>query len=336
MNQNVRRKVVFIGYPWKDHELDVERKIFDSIGAETVWLDHTNPRAVSEGMGDADVIIYDASYPITREFLETAPRCQAIIRNGVGVDSVDLAAATAKGIIVGNVVGHCTDEVADHALALLLCCARFVIQNHHQVSSGIWDWKKCYCHRLRGSILGIVGFGKIGQALAQKVKPLGIKVLVYDIRMPQEVLSAFDVTSCTLEELCSKSDYISIHAPLTHETEHLIGEKELRLMKRDAYLINAARGTIIDEKALIKALSERWIAGAGLDVLELEPPDTSNPLLSMDNVIVTSHFAFYSEEAIQELRRKVCEAGVKVLTNGWPDSVVNPEVKRDPRNQTRR
>jgi D-3-phosphoglycerate dehydrogenase / 2-oxoglutarate reductase len=335
LDKKKRQRVVLIGYPWQT--IDFEVKAFSQIGVEVVALDSANPASVLAGIREADIIIYDSAYPITAELLEAAPNCQAVIRNGVGVDSVDVNAATERGIIIANIVGHCTDEVADHALTLLLGCARNIVQGNNQTKRGEWDWRKyTSCHRLRGATLGIIGFGKIGRALAEKVKPLGMQCLIYDIMVVGDLMSTLGVKSVTLDELFTQSDFISIHASLTEKTYHLIGEKELRLMKKGAFIINTSRGMLIDEQALIKVLKEGRIAGAGLDVFEEEPPIPSNPLFSMDNVIVTPHYAFYSEEAIWELRQKVCDTGVRILTNQWPPSLINPEVQRNSRHKQRK
>jgi len=249
---------------------------------------------------------------------------------------IDVDAATRAGIIVANIVGHCTDEVSDHTLALLLCCARKVIQGNSQIKQGAWNWRNFVpIHRLRGTKLGVIGFGRIGQAVVRKAKAFGMVCLVYDPLVPENIVSSFGIQSINLDELCAKSDFIAVHCPLTEETRHLIGKRELRLMKQRAYIVNTARGAVIDEKALVKALKAGWIAGAALDVLETEPPNSHDPLVRLDNVVLTPHYAFYSEEAIKEIREGVCDAGIRILKNLWPRSVVNSQVKSGSRHKDR-
>jgi D-3-phosphoglycerate dehydrogenase len=265
---------------------------------------------------------------ITRRVIEALDNCKVIARYGVGVNTIDLAAATEKGICVVNVPDYCMDEVSDHALALLLACARKVVLLNNSVKAGTWDYKISRpISRLRGQTLGIVGFGRIPRTLAEKAKPFGFHLLVYDPYLTQADVEPYGVTLVELEELLAKSDFVSVHAPLTPETYHLIGEKELGLMKPSAFIINTSRGPVIDEKALIKALQEGRIAGAGLDVLEEEPAPRDNPLLTMDNVIINPHVAWYSEQAEIELRTKAAQGVVEVLQGYYPRNLVNKEVK---------
>ena len=185
-------------------------------------------------------------------------------------------------------------------------------------------------HRIRGQTLGIIGLGKIGEALPPKAKAFGLEVLAYTPRLTPQIAQKYGVECTNLQELIARSDFITIHAPLTPETEGLIGEKELRRMKSTAYIINTSRGDIIDSTALHKALAEGWIAGAALDVLPQEPPATGEPLLGLDNILITPHAAFMSEESIYDLEVKAATAVAKVLTGQTPESIVNPEVLENP------
>jgi D-3-phosphoglycerate dehydrogenase len=199
---------------------------------------------------------------------------------------------------------------------------------NNAVKAGTWDFKiSKLLYRLRGKVLGLVGFGRIPRTLAEKARPFGFDILVYDPYITQADVEPYGATLVGLEELMAKSDFVSVHAPLTEKTYHLIGEAEIGLMKPSAFIINTARGPVIDEKALIKTLQEKRIAGAGLDVLEQEPTPSDNPLLKMDNVIITPHVAWYSEEAEAELRTKAAQGVADVLLGYWPKYLVNKEVK---------
>lgn len=280
-----------------------------------------------EACKDADGLLNQYAQ-LTRRVIESLDKCKVIGRYGVGVNTVDLQAATDKGICVVNVPDYCMDEVSDHAMALLLACARKVVLMNNEVKRGNWDYKVSVpIYRLRGRNLGLISFGRIAQALAQKAQVFGLNLLAFDPYIPEEVAAKFNVKLVSLEELLKESDFISIHAPLTAETEHLIGEKELQSMKKSAFIINTGRGPVIDERALIKALQEGWIAGAGLDVLETEPVSPDNPLLKMDNVIINPHAAWYSEEAGIELQAKAARGVAEVLQGYLPQNLVNKEVK---------
>ncbi len=327
-------KVVFTDYGWPS--LDIEREEFATIGAEVTLIDSIEPSSLFSGVRNADLIVNDKT-SITSKILDAAPQCQGIIHPGVGVDTIDVDAATERGVIVANIVGYCTDEVADHALAFILCCARRLVHGNDQVKQGRWNWKGMMpIYPLRKATLGVIGFGRIGQSVVQKAKAFGMGCLVYDPLAPTNNISSFGVQSVDLAKLCTDSDFISIHCPVTKDTRHLIGERELRLMKRRTYIINTSRGAIIDEAALIKALESGWIRGAALDVLEQEPSDANNPLVACDNVILTAHYAFYSERAVRRIRDGVCDAGIRILTNRWPKWVADPQVKSNLRNKDRK
>ncbi|WP_377520368.1 C-terminal binding protein [Priestia megaterium] len=277
---------------------------------------------------DADAIINQYA-PLSRKVIETLENCKVITRYGVGVDTVDTEAATEKGICVANVPDYCVDEVSDHALALLLAWARKVALANQHVKNGIWDFKKTQpIYRLRGQVLGLVGFGKIPQALAAKVKPLGIQVIAYDPYIPEEVAKNKGWNIVPLEELCQQADFVSVHAPLTPSTKGLIGKNQFSLMKKNAIVINTSRGSLIDEGALIEALNKEKIMGAALDVAEIEPIRPDHPFLSMENVILTPHVAWYSEESSAELRSKAAMGVIDVLLHReYPKYLVNKQVK---------
>lgn len=277
---------------------------------------------------DADAIINQYA-PLSRRVIEALDHCKVITRYGVGVNTIDLDAATEKGICVANVPDYCMDEVADHALALLLAWSRKVVVAHNHTLTHKWDFKVTQpIYRLRGRTLGLVGFGKIPQALAEKVKPLGLNVIAYDPYFPADRAEEMGVNLVSLDELCQQADIVSVHAPLTPSTNGLISTGQFNQMKPESFIINTSRGPVIDEAALIVALQEGKIAGAALDVVENEPIDRDNPLLAMPNVILTPHVAWYSEEAAEEMRSKAAMGVVDVLIHGeYPKYLVNQKVK---------
>jgi len=241
---------------------------------------------------------------------------------------VDLAAATEAGIVVTKVPDYCIDEVSDHAMALLLAAARKIPFANSRVHAGRWEMRAVVpIHRLRGSVLGLAGFGRIPQLVAPKAKAFGLRVVAYDPYVPADVFAAAGVESVSFEELLKISDFISIHTPLMPETNRLFRAETFQKMKPTAYLINTARGPIIDEADLARALDAGQLAGAALDVMTQEPPANS-PLFGRDNVILTPHTSFYSEESLVDLQTKAAEEVVRVLSNQPPRNPVNPEVLR--------
>src|SRR2546426_1152835 len=257
--------------------------------------------------------------------LQRWPAIRIVVEDdGIGVDNVDVDAATARGIVVTNVPDYCVEEVSDHALALLLACARKVPFLDRRVRDGRWDVRDAApMHRLSGRVLGLVGFGKIPRALAGKARALGLELLAFDPYVGAEEMTAHGVRKVTLEDLVAQADFVSVHAPLTAGTRGFIGEALLRAMKPTAYVINTARGPLVSQDALLRALREGWIAGAALDVLETEPPAAVDALRALDTLIVTPHVAFYSEESVQELQRKAAENVVSVLLGDAPRYPVN-------------
>ncbi|HEY8477541.1 MAG TPA: C-terminal binding protein, partial [Chloroflexota bacterium] len=246
----------------------------------------------------------------------------------IGVDNVDVGAATEHGIVVANVPGFCVEELADHAMALVLAFARQVVTYRDSTRGGAWDTfvTPRPLQRLAGQTLGLIGFGASARAVARRARAFGLRVLAYTPRLTAERAGEHQVEAVSLATLLRESDYVSIHCPLTSETRHLIGWSELQRMKPTAYLINTARGAIVDEEALVRALDEGVIAGAGLDVLVAEPPAPEHPLLHRDNVIVTPHAAFYSEQALLDLQARAARAVADVLDGRMPESIVNREV----------
>ena len=264
---------------------------------------------------------------MTARVIENLHRCKIIARYGIGVDNVDLAAATQAQILVTNVPDYCIDEVSDHALALLLALARRIVGANGAVKAGAWDVvAHAGIRRLRGQTLGLIGFGRIAKALASKVQALGMKVLVYDPYLEPVAIAHHGAEAGSLDRILADADAISIHVPLSEETHNLIGERELARMKPTAFLINTSRGGIVDEGALAIALKESRLGGAALDVLAVEPPPHDHPLRQAPNIILTPHLAFYSRESVIELQTKAAQEVARALRGEPPRSPVNREV----------
>jgi D-3-phosphoglycerate dehydrogenase len=252
-------------------------------------------------------------------------KCRVLSRYGVGYDNVDVPAATAKGIWVARVPDYCWEDVSDQALALLLGCVRGVAFKDRQVRAGRWNLhKEVQTHRVAGRTLGLIGFGAIARVLQRKVSGLGLaRVLVSDPYVDPDVVRKAGAEPVELERLLHESDYVSIHVPLGPETRGLIGERQLALLKPEAILVNTSRGPVVDEQALARALESRKLAAAGLDVFEREPLPESSPLRRLDNVILSDHAGWYSEESVVELKRKAAENVAAVLSGGRPKYPVN-------------
>ncbi|OGP76891.1 MAG: hydroxyacid dehydrogenase [Deltaproteobacteria bacterium RBG_16_49_23] len=308
-----------------DHgSIEEEKEEMGRIGAELVLAQVREEEELIRACKEADGLLNQYAL-LTRRVFEHLPKCKVAARFGVGVDSIDLKTATDLGIIVANVPDYCIDEVSDHAIALILSLTRKTAFFNEKVKSGRWDFHSGIpIHRIRGKTLGLIGSGKIGLEVAKKLSSFGVRVIAFD---PYLKTSLQGIELTNLDALLMESDFISIHCPLNDLTRHLIGEKEFQKMEKKPLIINTSRGPIIDERALIQALEKGLIAGAGLDVLEKEPPDSGNPMLTMENVILSPHVGFYSEESISELKRRTAKNVADVLTGRWPGSVVNQEVR---------
>jgi len=282
---------------------------------------------VIERTHDADGLIVSAS-PITREVMSALKNLKVVVRTGVGYDVIDVPAATELGVIVVNIPDLWIREVANHALALLLAWNRKLIALNHEVKSGIWQTRVPgpVTGSLHGETIGIVGLGNIGSAFARRVAALETHVIACDPYVDDARFAALGVERVSLDTLAARADYVSVHTLLNAETRHLINEAFLRRMKPTACLINTSRGPVVDEQALVRALQEKWIAGAALDVRESEPPPTDSPLARMDNVILTPHAAYFSSPAVARVPQRCGEEVARVLTGQRPLHVVNPEA----------
>ena len=304
-----------------------EREILAEVGAEFIAAECRNEEETIQAAAGAHAVL-NASAKLTSRVIETLKDCLVIARYGIGVDNVDIPAATERGIIICNVPDFCFEEVSDTAMSLILAVSKKVCQMSHLVKQGIWNRNLAKpIHKFSNQTLGLIAFGNIARALVKKARPFGFKINAYDPYVSPEVAQAHGVELVDLDALLATSDVISIHAPLTKETFHLIGEAELKKMKPSAFLVNTGRGPIVDGKALYAALKEGRIAGAGLDVMEKEPPDPQDPLLTLDNVVFTPHYGSYTEEAYYELRVKAAQGAASVLRGEFPKYFVNQEVK---------
>ena len=302
--------------------LDIERSVLDAVGAQLTPLQAAREEQLLEAVGNADGLLVCYA-PVTRRVIERAARCRVIARYGIGVDNVDLQAAAARGIVVTNVPDYCIEEVSDHALALVLACARRVVYLDRLVHAGRWDPKDALpIRRLQGQVLGLVGFGKIPRRVAAKAAAVGLIPVTFDPFVDAATCAAQGAAKMDLSTLLAKADFVSVHAPLTVQTRGLIGEAEFRQMKPTAFLINTARGPVVSETALVSALQSGSIAGAALDVVETEPLPPTHPLMTLPQVLLTPHVAFYSQESMQELQRKAAEDVARVLTGHPPRNPV--------------
>jgi D-3-phosphoglycerate dehydrogenase len=301
----------------------IQQDILAEVDAELIESTVRTEGAVIDAVQGAEGLIVDAATPVTAAVFETVDSLEVVGRAGIGVDNVAVDAAEDRGVTVVHVPDYCVDEVATHALSLLLTSVRSVHRFDRRTTDGEWDWKDGQpIHRLRGSTLGLVGFGKIARRLAAMVQGMGLSVLAHDPYVPSHECTHFDVDRVDFEELLDRSDHISVHVPLYEETRGLFDERAFEQMQDDATVINTARGPIIDQDALLTALDGGEIAQAGLDVMESEPPEES-PLLGREDVVVTPHTGWYSEASRRDLSQDVARDVARVLSGEEPRSPVD-------------
>lgn len=337
-----RPRVLLTDYPWAD--VAIEQRLLGEAGVELVTAADGSEASLIAAARGADGRGIDAILTcwakVTERVLDAAPRCQIVSRMGIGLDNIDLAACTARGIPVTNVPDYCLTEVAEHAIALLFALGRKVAFYHHETKQGRYVLRSgAALRRMAGQTLGIVGLGNIGRQVAIRAQALGLQVIAARRPYASSSSSGFAnadaspappsdaaglaVRRCDWNKLLETSDYVSLHVPLTPETRHMLGAAEFARMRPTAYLINTARGGLIDHAALARALDAEQLAGAALDVQDPEPPDLSKPPYGDPRVIVTPHAAFVSVESLIELRRRACGQVLERLAGRWPPHVVN-------------
>ena len=304
-------------------------------GVEFFDRPSTTKEEIIEAAHDADAVVIVLD-PYTRRVIDSLKSCRLITTAKTGYGNIDIAAATEAGICVSRVPAASAEEVSDHAMALLLACARRLFRLDKAVRTGEWHsvhgpemgelWRGI--KPIRGQTLGLIGFGLIPLAVAPKAKGYGMKIMAYDPFVSAEAMTAVGVESVNLDRLLKESDFISVHAALTADNLHMLGTKQFKLMKPTAYLLNTARGALVDEVALYNAIIQGEIAGAGLDVTEIEPTNLNNPLLKLSNVIFTAHSGHYSDVSAETYRNRPVEDVTRIMAGEWPRGMINPEVKK--------
>lgn len=302
----------------------IEREILAEVDAEVVVCDLHDPAVATSTLAKADAILLNL-FDMNAEIIASLQNCQVISRYGVGIDNVDIAAATKAGIWVARVPSYCVDEVAVHTVGLLLAAIRKISVRDRSVRAGGWNLQDTHkIHRMAGRRLGIIGFGAVGREVYKRLSTFNLaETLVYDPSKDPDLVREAGAEPVPLETLLKESDYVTIHAPLSDATAGLIDREKLHLMKPGAILLNTARGKIINQPDLVAALREGVIAYAALDVLDSEPPAADDPILSLDNIILTDHCAYYSEQSIAELKSKAAYNVLEVLKGRSPVYPVN-------------
>lgn len=296
-----------------------------AVGAEFRTARCRTEEDVAEACRDADGLLVTFS-PVGRRALMGLPRCRIVVRYGVGYDNLDVAAATERRVMVANVPDYCVGEVADHTLALMLCLWRRIGELDAQVRAQGWGRPLSPVHRLEARVLGIIGLGRIGRAVAARARGFGLRIIASDPYVSADVFPAMAVEPVGLEALLRSSDIVTLHTPLTRETRGLIRKDTLRQMKATALLVNTSRGGVVNGEDLAEALRDGRLAGAGLDVFDTEPLPTDHPLRGIPNVLLTPHAAWYSAEAEPDLRRRAARTVVQALRGEVPSALLNPEV----------
>jgi D-3-phosphoglycerate dehydrogenase len=304
---------------------DWVRETLGSEGIDLVIHDCKTRAELEAHAGDAEVVwLFGGSRILQGGNLAAVPRCRAILRTGSGTDNVPVEEVTRRGIIVANTPAAFSDSVSDHVIGLLFAVTRRISELDRAIRLGRWRQGPLWpLNSFQGRTLGLVGFGHAARELVRKLGGFQMRVLAHDPYVPAETMRSHGVSAVELDRLLTEADYVSLHCPLTKETRHLIGERELRRMKPTTILLNTSRGPVIDEAALVRALREGWIAAAGLDVLENEPPDAHNPLLTLDNVVLTPHIAGYSADGVSQRWRLSLETLMALARHEPPPSWVN-------------
>jgi D-3-phosphoglycerate dehydrogenase len=335
--EKMTRKIVGLS---RDFRWPIHKQGYEELEAEYVEIPCKTESEIVEATTDADAVFAQTEH-FSGRVIEHMRKCRIIGIAGTGYDNVDLDAATEHGICVSNTPEYCTEEVSDHAMALLLACARKIVMSVIGVKAGEWDSlmdsrlqaKLTPIFRLRGQTLGIIGLGRIGRVLVPKARGFGMNVISYDPYVDPCAAQEIDVELVGFADLLGKSDFISLHVPLTDETSRMLGLEQFEKMKPSAFVINTSRGGVVDETSLYTALTRGYIAGAGLDLTDPEPPAPDNLLLQLENVMITPHSAYYSEQSLFDVLKQAEEEVFRVLGGEWPQHLVNTGVKE---NYTRR
>lgn len=326
----MQKPKVFVTREIPERGLRIIKEKFDA----EIWREYAPPpkKIIIQKVAKVDALVTLLSDQIDTEVLDAAPSLKIIAQLAVGFDNIKIEEATKRGIYVTNTPGVLTETTADFAWALLMAVARRVVEADKYVRSGNWKvgWHPMMMQGrdVYGATLGIVGLGRIGCAIAKRAKGFDMKVLYYDVIRRPDFEKEYDIQFTDLDLLFQKADFVTINVPLIKETHHLVDEKKLKMMKKTAYLINNARGPIVDEKALYKALKEGWIAGAALDVFEQEPTLIENPLLKLDNVVVAPHISSASYETRSKMAEMVAENLVAFFEGKTPPNLVNSGVTK--------
>src|ERR1700746_406815 len=313
-----------------------EKEALDPIGAEIIEAPTNEADFIAAAKTAA--AIYAKGMPITKTIIDALQNCKVITLGSVGVDSVDVKAATARGIPVTNIPDTFIEEVADHAMMLLLAGFRRLVEQDKMVREGRWSEVRpalLKIPRLMGQTLGFISFGRVARAVAKRAAPFGLRMMAYDPFIQETLISDHGVLPATLSEVLSQSDFVSMHAPARPEVHHMLGENHFKQMKKTAIFVNTGRGPTVNEEALIKALQEGWIARAALDVLEKAAPSHNNQMLGMENVTLTAHVASASARFDEARKRRVGHELSLVLQGLWPASCVNPAVLQKTKLQRR-
>ena len=317
-------KVLITDYTWPN--IDAEMAVLKAAGIEPIVAPDSSVETLTRLAADVDAIMFCFA-KVPAEVLKNAPNCKVASRYGIGVDNLDIATCTELGIVVTNIPDYCIDEVADHVMAMALAFNRKIVKHSDMVKSSGWGSVALTdtMHRLRDKTMGIAGMGRIGSAVADRAHAFGMTVLAADPFVKQsDAPDGVQMTS--LESMLTDSDFVTLHAPHIPETTGMISTAQFKMMKNDSFIINAARGPLIDETALIAAIRAGEIGGAGLDVLEETAPPDDHPLYAFDNVLITPHTAFFSQASTIELEERTAREVVRVLNGQMPEVVINPDV----------
>jgi D-3-phosphoglycerate dehydrogenase len=316
-------KTIVTDYTFPD--LGIESGIIESAGHQlTAWKERRSPAELRELVADADAVITQFA-PINADVIAAMSRARVIVRYGIGVDNVDLAAARERGIPVCNVPDYCIDEVADHTLAFLLAVTRQVVPNTLHVRGGSWGLATPLdsLRTLKNLTVGVVGFGRIGREVAARLRPFRCRMLVFDPMVPADVIQAAGGEPVNLQELLRQSDAITLHCPSTEETRGLINSESLRITKPGVILVNLARGDLVDPQALLEALQSGHVSAAALDVFSPEPIPAGHPILSLPQVVLASHIASASVPAVRRLRETAASLALAALEGRPLANIVN-------------